>query len=65
MATPKSLQSLAIVGYVFRQEFESHESVKTRVLSLVNDTHSAAAQPLDDAIVRDGLADHQGQILRG
>jgi hypothetical protein len=28
------------------------------VFGLVNDTHAAAAQFLDDAVVRDGLADH-------
>ena len=28
------------------------------VLSLVDDTHPAAAQLLNDAVVRDGLADH-------
>jgi len=28
------------------------------VLGLVDDTHPPAAQLLDDAVVRDGLADH-------
>ena len=28
------------------------------VLGLVDDTHAATAQLLDDAVVRDGLADH-------
>jgi len=28
------------------------------VLSLVDHTHATAAQPLDDAVVRDGLSDH-------
>ncbi len=31
--------------------------------SLVDDTHSAATEPLDDAVMRDGLADHWGEIL--
>src|SRR5277367_624587 len=32
--------------------------MKTGVLSLVNDAHTAAAELFDDAVVRDGLADH-------
>jgi hypothetical protein len=34
------------------------------VLSLVDHTHPSAAQLLDDAVVRNGLADHWRQILR-
>ena len=33
------------------------------VLGLVNDTHPAAAQLLDDAVVRDGLAGNRTQPL--
>ncbi len=32
--------------------------MQPRVLGLVDDAHAAAAQLLDDAVVRDGLADH-------
>jgi hypothetical protein len=32
--------------------------VQGRVLSLIDDAHTAAAQPLDDPVVRDGLTDH-------
>jgi hypothetical protein len=39
-------------------------TAKVGVLSLVDDAHAAATELLDDAIVRDGLPDHQGQILR-
>jgi hypothetical protein len=37
------------------------------VLSLVDDTHPSATEVLDDAVVRDGLADHsaQGCNVRG
>jgi hypothetical protein len=34
------------------------------VLSLVHHTHPSAPKLLDDAVVRDGLADHWGRILR-
>jgi hypothetical protein len=33
--------------------------VQGYVLSLVNHTHPTPAQLLDDAVVRDGLADHE------
>jgi len=58
-------QSLGVSGNFIRQELESNEAVQPRVLSLVDDTHTSAAQLLDDAVVRDGLAEHQGQILLG
>ena len=32
--------------------------MQRHVLGLVDNAHSTAAQPLDDAVVRDGLADH-------
>lgn len=42
------------MGNIFGQEFERDEATKLGVLSLVDDTHATAAQPLDDAVVRDG-----------
>ncbi len=38
---------------------------RSDVLGLVNDAHSAAAQLLDDAVMRDRSPNHQAQILRG
>jgi hypothetical protein len=38
--------------------------VQARVLGLVDHTHPTTAQFLDDAVVRDGVADHWRQILR-
>src|SRR5438309_11004906 len=54
----KTFQGLGIVSYFFRQELQSHESAKARVLGFVDNTHAAAAELLNDAVVRDGLADH-------
>ena len=42
-----------------REELERHEAAKPEVLGLVDHTHPASADLGDDAIVRDGLADHQ------
>jgi hypothetical protein len=41
-----------------RQELERDETVQSRVLSFVDHAHAAAAQFLDDPVVRDGLADY-------
>ena len=40
-----------------RQKLQRDEPLKGDVLSLVDHAHIAAAQLLDDAAVRDGLAD--------
>ena len=37
--------------------------MQPRVLGFVDHTHPAAAQLLDDAVVRDGLANHWAEIL--
>jgi hypothetical protein len=38
------------------------EAIKAGVLGLIHDTHPAAAEFLNDAIVRDGLADHGVEV---
>ena len=49
---------LRIVGNFFRQELDGHKTVQARVLSLVDHSHPAAAQLFDNAIMRNGLANH-------
>src|ERR1700728_30070 len=56
----KTFQSLRNLRDIFRQKLEGDEAPKLGVLGLVNHTHAAAAQFLDNAVVRDGLADHGG-----
>ena len=36
----------------------AHEAMQQRVFGLVDNTHPATAELLNDAVVRDGLADH-------
>ena len=55
---PQPLQRLAVLGIFLRQELQSHEAAKLGVLGFVNDTHAAATELFDDAIVRYGFADH-------
>ncbi len=54
----KTGQSLGVLRYFVGQEFQGYEAMELDVLGLVHNTHSTTAQLLDDAIVRDGLADH-------
>ena len=54
----KTFQGLRIVSYIFWQELQSDKSAQARVFRLIYDAHSAAAELLNNAIVRDGLADH-------
>jgi hypothetical protein len=52
------LEGLRVLGYIVGQELESNKPAELHILSLVDNTHTAAAQLLDDAVMRDGLADH-------
>jgi hypothetical protein len=46
------------VSYFFGQELQGHEPAKAGVLGLVHNPHAAATELFNDAVVRDGLADH-------
>src|ERR1700731_1812086 len=54
----EAFERLRVSGNIFRQELQGDEATKLGVLGLVNHPHPPAAQLLDDAVVRDGLADH-------
>src|SRR5947207_4474576 len=49
---------LRITGHFWRQELQPNEAMQAGVLGLVHNAHAAAAEFLNDAVVRDGLADH-------
>src|SRR6266849_893586 len=53
----KTAECLRVFGYVVGQELESNETTKLHILGLVNHTHPATAELLNDAVVRDGSAD--------
>src|SRR5437899_12016708 len=57
----KPRQRLGIFGHVIRQELQRNKSVQPRVFGLVDNTHAAATELLDDAVVRDGLANHEAK----
>src|SRR5438128_1194216 len=56
-------QRLKVSGNFFRQEFEGDETVQARVFGLVDHTHPTAAEFLQDAVVRDGLAEHRRNAM--
>jgi hypothetical protein len=58
-------QGCWIVGYVIRQKLKRDKAVKVYVLSLVNDTHPAAAQFLGNAVMGNSLPDHFGRGRHG
>ncbi len=56
-------ESLRILGYFIWQEFQGDEAMQLDIFGLVDDTYPPAAEFFDNAIVRDGLADHWAEIL--
>ena len=54
----KSFQRLFVVSYFLRQELQGYGTAEFRVLGPEDDSHAATAKFLQDAVVRDSLADH-------
>ena len=54
----EAFQGLRVLRHVIGEELQSHEAAEFGVLGLVDHTHAAPAELLDDAVVRNGLADH-------
>jgi hypothetical protein len=46
------------------KEFESYKPAKPRVFSFEDDTHTPLADPLQDAVMLDRLADHGPALAR-
>lgn len=43
-----------------REELQRNRTFELRILGFENFAHAVRAEQLDDAVVRDGLADHHG-----
>ena len=54
---PEAAPSRVICEGAKRQNFDGYFAIQVLVVSEVNHTHTTAADSLDDAVVRDGLAD--------
>src|SRR5438445_9251391 len=53
----KTGECLRVTGNFLWQELEGDEAMQPRVFGLIDDAHAPAAEFLDDAVVRNGLAD--------
>src|ERR1700674_13853 len=57
--TLETSQSLGVSGDFVRQKLQGDKPVQGYVLGFVHYPHSAATELLDDAVVRDRLANHR------
>ena len=58
----EAAESYGIASDSLRKKFESNETVKSGVLSLVHQAHSAATKLLENPVVRNGLVQHRRQL---
>jgi hypothetical protein len=49
--------------HIIGKEFDRDETVEVSIFGLVNDTHAAPTQFLNNSVVRNGLADHWADML--
>ena len=56
--TAKAFQGLRIAGDVVGEKLQSDEAAEFRVFGFINDTHASAAEFFNNAVVRNGLANH-------
>src|ERR1022692_2733796 len=59
----EAAESLLIFGNFIGQELERDKAAEFHILGLIYDTHAATAEFVDDAVMRNGLADHAGRII--
>jgi hypothetical protein len=56
--TPETFKCGSVVCRLGRQKLKRDESMEASILCLVNHSHPAATELLDDVVMRDGLSDH-------
>jgi hypothetical protein len=61
----ETLQRLRVPGHVVWEELEGDEAAELGVFGLVNNAHSASAELFEDAVMRDGSADHEEERSAG
>src|SRR5713226_2114298 len=54
----ETLQRPMVLRKLFGKELDRHGTAELEVLGLIDHTHTPAAQLLQDAVMRDGLAGH-------
>src|SRR5580658_1440521 len=61
----KAGECVRVFGYVVGEELKSNKATEFDILSLIDDAHPTTTEFLDDAVVRDGLADHGKRRTQG
>jgi hypothetical protein len=58
----EAFQSERVAGKVVREKLEGEAASESCILGFENDSHAAAADPAEDSIMGNRLADHQGTV---
>ena len=61
----EAFERLRVVGDIVGEKFQSDGAVEAGVLGFVDDTHAAATEFFDDAVVRNGAADKGLRVGHG
>jgi hypothetical protein len=61
----EAFQRLRVLGEVLRKEFQRDETAKVGVLGFVHHAHAATAKLLDDAVMRNCLANERVTLTHG
>jgi hypothetical protein len=59
----ESFERGRVLRHAIGQKFKGDESAQRQVFGFVDHAHAAATKFFDDAVVRNGLADHSAEIL--
>ena len=59
----KTFQCHGILRHILGQEFQRHRTLQPRVVRLINHTHPAGTEFLQNAIVRNGSVNHERAVL--
>ena len=59
---PEALNSLRVLGDVFRKKFQRDVTAEPRVLGFIDDAHASAAKFFDDGVVGNRTTDNGGSI---
>ena len=59
----EAAESLRVLRDLVGQELEGDKATQLHILGFIDHSHPTTAQLLDDAVVRNGLADHWAEML--
>src|ERR1700746_1597351 len=59
----KTFKGLGVLRHIIRQEFQSNKPPKLGILGFVDNAHTTSPDLFEDAVVRDGLANHVVDVI--